>query len=170
VRRLPALVPLTHDHHHALVAARRLDKAAAGDRAERRAAAEAFLRFFEGDTIAHFREEEELLFPLLVEAAGGVPEVLRRVLLEHAEIHGAVLRLRHVAGAGPEQAGTRPGEGAASPGEGGDATEAAVMQDVARRLEAHVHLEERQLFPEIERAVPAEALGALGLKPQRSRG
>jgi iron-sulfur cluster repair protein YtfE (RIC family) len=169
VRRLPALVPLTHDHHHALVAARRLGQAAAGDRAERRAAAGAFLRFFDGDTIAHFREEEELLFPLLVEAAGEVPEVLRRVLVEHAEIHGAVLRLRRVAGADPGQDGAGPSGGGAGPGEGGDAAEAAVMRDVARRLEGHVHLEERQLFREIERAVPAEALDALGLKPQRSQ-
>ena len=65
MKRHPALVPLSHDHHHCLVQAQRLRRAAERIPAERREAAAAFLRFFARDTRPHFREEEERLFPLL---------------------------------------------------------------------------------------------------------
>jgi hypothetical protein len=59
MKRHPALIPLSHDHHRALVEARRLR---AADAPESAAAATAFLRFFADETIPHFRQEEELLF------------------------------------------------------------------------------------------------------------
>jgi hypothetical protein len=65
MKRHPALIPLSHDHHHALVEARRLRRAA--DTPKSAAVARAFLRFFAGETVGHFRDEEELLFPRLVE-------------------------------------------------------------------------------------------------------
>jgi Hemerythrin HHE cation binding domain len=65
MKRHPALVPLSHDHHHALVEARRLRQAA--DAPDAAAAAAAFLRFFAQETVPHFREEEELLFPSVIE-------------------------------------------------------------------------------------------------------
>lgn len=67
MRRHDALIPLTHDHHHALARARRLRLAAASENGEeQRAAAEEFVEFFEGDSVLHFREEEEILFPLVI--------------------------------------------------------------------------------------------------------
>jgi hypothetical protein len=56
MKRHPALVPLSHDHHHALVEARRLRRAA--DSPESAAAAAAFLRFFAYETVRHFCEAE----------------------------------------------------------------------------------------------------------------
>ena len=147
MKRDPALVPLTSDHHHALAQARRLRRAAAGEAVPRHEAATAFVAFFDAGTIPHFREEEELLFPLLVEAAQAVPEVLERVLVEHVQIHALLRQVR----AGVLAGSVEPG----------------LMRQVAERLEAHIRLEEKELFPLIEEAVPAPALAELALRARR---
>jgi hypothetical protein len=84
MKRHPALIPLSHDHHHALVEARRLRRAA--DTPESAAVATASLRFFAGETVEHFREEEELLFPLVVDF-DEARELLVQALLEHQRLH-----------------------------------------------------------------------------------
>jgi hypothetical protein len=93
MKRHPALIPLSHDHHHALVEARRLRLAA--DTPESAAVATAFLRFFAGETVEHFREEEELLFPRVVdfEEAG---ELLVQALLEHQRLYALTARLQQI--------------------------------------------------------------------------
>jgi hemerythrin-like domain-containing protein len=127
MKRHPALIPLSHDHHHALVEARRLRQAA--DTPESTAAATAFLRFFADESVPHFREEQELLFPLLV-ALEEARELLVQALLEHQRLHALTARLREIVNTGGETAG--------------------VMRELGELLEAHVRLEERQLFPLIE--------------------
>jgi mannose-6-phosphate isomerase-like protein (cupin superfamily) len=142
VTRHPALVPLSHDHHHALVQARRLQRAAEGGAAARRAAAERFLRFFSEETVRHFREEEERLFPALVGAADPAGELLVQALLDHQRLHALVARLdRELT------------QGDADP---------ALMGEVGRVLTTHVRFEERRLFPLVQKAVP-ETLGRLAL-------
>jgi quercetin dioxygenase-like cupin family protein/hemerythrin-like domain-containing protein len=128
MKRHPALVPLSHDHHHALVEARRLRRAA--DTPESAAAATAFLRFFAEETVRHFREEEELLFPSVVEFEEA-RELLVQALLEHQRLHALTARLRQIVTTG---------------GKVDD-----VMRELGGLLEAHVRLEERRLFPLIER-------------------
>ena len=146
MKRDPALMPLTHDHHHALVQARRLRRAAAGEDVARTAAVREFIAFFDADTVNHFREEEELLLPLIVEAAGSVPPVVERVLADHVELHTALLRLRR---------GLPSGRAEPEP-----------MHEVARLLEAHIRLEERDLFPLAEATVPPSALAGLTFAPR----
>ena len=128
VKRHPALIPLSHDHHHALVEARRLRRAA--DTPRSTAVATAFLRFFSDETVGHFREEEELLFPRVVgfEEARGL---LVQALLEHQRLHALAARLQQVIATGGAAGG--------------------VMRELGELLEAHVRLEERRLFPLIER-------------------
>ena len=68
MKRHPTLVALSHEHHYGLVQARRLR---GGAQAEVRSeAATAFLQFFGRETVEHFREEEERLFPLYEETSG----------------------------------------------------------------------------------------------------
>lgn len=127
MRRRPALVPLSHDHHHALVEARRLRRAAGAPDAS--AAASAFLRFFHADSVRHFREEEELLFPLVV-GFDQAREPIVRALLDHQRLHALARELdRRLA-------------------EGDEARE--VMRDLGGLLHDHVRHEERVLFPLIE--------------------
>ena len=128
MKRHPALVPLSHDHHHALVAAGRLRRAV--DAPDAAAAATAFLRFFAAETIRHFREEEELLFPSVIEFEE-TREVLVQALLEHQRLHALTARLQQLVTTG---------------GQVED-----VMRELGELLEAHVRLEERRLFPLSER-------------------
>jgi quercetin dioxygenase-like cupin family protein/hemerythrin len=127
MKRHPALVPLSHDHHHALVEARRLRRAA--DAPESAAVATAFLRFFADQTVGHFREEEELLFPRVLEFEEA-RELLVQALLEHQRLHALTAQLQQSVSAG---------------GEIED-----LMRELGELLEAHVRLEERRLFPLIE--------------------
>ena len=58
MKRHPALVPLSHDHHHGLVQARRLRRAADEADPERRlATAGEFVGFFAREGSEHFRED-----------------------------------------------------------------------------------------------------------------
>lgn len=129
MKRHDSLIPLTHDHHHALAALRRLRLAADKGAEDRAAQTAEFLEFFRTDTIAHFRVEEEEVFPLIVDApeANGT---LEQVLVEHLRIHAAVRSLRE------ELDGGAPTSGA--------------MTRVASLLENHIRFEEKIVFPIIE--------------------
>jgi iron-sulfur cluster repair protein YtfE (RIC family) len=137
MRRHPALVPLSEEHHHELAHARRLGRAAGAGPEERLAVASAYIDAFFTETVEHFRREEEILFPMYVRYAGSTP-VLERILREHMELHGLVRALRAEAAAGdiPPQA----------------------LRTLADLLHDHVRVEERELFEEIERIVPAAEL------------
>jgi hypothetical protein len=94
-KRHQALIPLTHDHHHALVQARALIAASDSDPDTRMRVAKSFTSFYGKDTLLHFHEEEEVLFPRLLEHVEEEPAVLTRVLVEHVRIHGMVAQLKH---------------------------------------------------------------------------
>lgn len=150
MKRHPALVRLSRDHHHGLVEAQRLKRSASADEAGRRRAAERFVAFFAGETLAHFREEEEVVFPLLLRWSPAPPQPLTRALLEHGRLHELVDRLRR----GVEDGGV-----------GSDDLLATAML-----LEAHIRAEERELFPLIERLLPEEELRRLAADPGPGEG
>src|SRR5919197_2044599 len=94
-RRHEQLIPLTHDHHHALRQARQLALAASsGEPGAVSAASRSFLGFYDHDLLTHFREEEELLLPLLAPDDEETKELVTRTLLEHVDIHRLVHALR----------------------------------------------------------------------------
>lgn len=55
----------------------------------RRAAVASFLRFFSGESVRHFRQEEERLFPALVDVASA-EELLVKALLDHQRLRALV--------------------------------------------------------------------------------
>ena len=128
MKRRPALISLSHDHHHALVEARRLRRAAAGDDDPEPVAA-AFADYFAAVSVPHFREEEETLFPVVAALDEARPLVVE-ALLDHQRLHALVAELKR-------SADVRP-----------------VMREIGELLEAHVRREERELFPLIERLAP----------------
>jgi iron-sulfur cluster repair protein YtfE (RIC family) len=146
-RRHDRLIPLTHDHHHALAHARRLATASELGAEERSALAGEFLDFFHGETLTHFREEEESIFPLVVDDVE-CEGALTRVMLEHLRIHAGVRRVRTELDGGDVSAGS--------------------LTEVATMLEAHIRFEEKVLFPLIERTAGG-ALDRIALAP-RQRG
>jgi hemerythrin-like domain-containing protein len=145
MRRHDSLIPLTHDHHHALAQARRLRLAAGQGDEERLRQAREFVDFFESDTLRHFREEEELVFPFVVDEADVEP-VLTRIMMEHLRIHAVVRALKWELERG-------------APG-------AASLSRLAMLLEEHIRLEEKTLFPLIQRIVPEVLLRTVTLSHQ----
>jgi len=137
MNRHPALVPFSHDHHHELAHAHRLRKAADGDAAARLAAADAYVATFFSETVEHFRREEEELFPLYVRHAG-TTALLERILREHMQLHGLARALRTEAEAGDVAPET--------------------LRSLGELLHDHVRVEERELFEDIQRAVPPAEL------------
>lgn len=149
MKRHPALVPLSHEHHNALLAARRLRRGADG--ADPEADAAAFLAFFAEEAVPHFRDEEEVLFP---QVAGRVEaqELILEVLLQHQRLHALAAELTDQLADGE--------------------VDRDLMRTVAELLESHTRLEERRLFPLIEQLVPDERLDRLarrGAEPAARR-
>ena len=147
-RRHESLIPLTHDHHHALAQARRLRSAAKDNGGELLKQSQAFLDFFHDETVNHFREEEEVVFPLAVEDKRA-KELLARVMMEHLQIHALASRL------------------------GVEVTESRVTAEsateLATALEAHIRFEEGEVFPLLEEVVADDRLSAISLR-LRTRG
>jgi hemerythrin-like domain-containing protein len=143
VKRHPALIPLSHDHHAELVQARRLRLASGSDVVEARLAAAAqYVDAFFTEITRHLTVEEEELFPALLRNGGG-GALLDRLLAEHGELRRFAASLREQVEAGDAH---------------GD-----VMAELAGLLEGHVRREERELFPLVEQTVPDDELRALEL-------
>ena len=146
MKRHRSLVPLSHDHHKALVQGRRLQRV--GEDSDAGTVARAFLRFFARETVRHFREEEELLFPA-VRDCPAAREPLTQALLEHERLYALTKLLREAVDS------RRP----ITP----------IMRELGELLVAHVRHEERVLFPLIEELLGDAALAAIGLPPRSTR-
>ena len=141
MKRAPELRDLSDHHHRGLVQARRLKIAATGDEANMpEETAEAFLEFWQEGTTTHFREEEEVLLPVLAryreDLLGREPVV--EMLLQHARIRGLVMGLSDEVKGGSVRLET--------------------LRSIGELLETHIRLEEREVFSTIEESLPEEAL------------
>jgi len=134
MKRHPALVPLSRDHHHALVIARRLRRATAETATE---SARTFRSHWDAEEKLHFRIEEELLLPAYAAHGELDHPAIIRMLLDHMVIRRDAARL----------AGSPPLE---------------LLHDLGERLADHVQLEEHEVFPLIEATIPETELLALG--------
>ena len=132
-RRHESLVPLSREHQYGLLLCLRIHRGLPGGRDDeawvRRKAAQA-ARFVASDLAAHFRAEEESLFPAMrdfIEAT----ELLNELVSEHRKLEALAGRL-----CAPEV---------------GQVVEA--LGEFADLLESHIRKEERELFPIYERLV-----------------
>lgn len=146
-RRNDALIPLSHDHHHALAQARRLrDVSKMEDLTQRRNLVNDFINFYFGSAIRHFHEEEELFFAPLVDEPRARDHVVRAVS-DHLRLHALVRTLKR-----------QLSEGEADP---------ATIGKIAELLTDHVRFEEQQLFPLIEELISADHLKDLATTGRR---
>jgi hemerythrin-like domain-containing protein len=132
VKRHRALQPLSRDHHVALVAAQRLRRAMDGD-----AARDEFLAFWREHGARHFQVEEEVLLPAAAGWADPGAECVVRMLVDHVRIRAAAQRL------------------------GREPQPLEALHELGMMLERHVRLEEREVFPLIEAAMPEDAADRL---------
>jgi hemerythrin-like domain-containing protein len=144
MKRHSALIPLSREHHDGLVQAVWLRRAAAdGDASARLAAAREFVEFFRDKERVHLRDEEEELFPLFLTYVRSQPAPLREARVQHLQLEGFARKLEIAVAAG--------------------ITDRETLEAAGELLEAHIRLEERQLFPLIEELVPNDELGRLRL-------
>jgi hemerythrin-like domain-containing protein len=146
MKRHRALAPLSRDHHVALVAAQRLRRATPENAA---AARTAFLSFWHEHGAQHFRVEEDVLLPTAAAWTDPETSCVVRMLVDHVRLRAAAQRLE------------REAEPAL-----------ASLHELGTALERHVRLEEREVFPLIEAAMPEEAaerLVAAVTRAERSR-
>ena len=144
--RHEALVPLSHDHHHFLAHARRMQAAVTEDDSIRRRAADDFVSFYLGRGLRNMREEQELFFPAAFRDSRAHDLVLRAVE-DHLEIHDVAKRLQRELSTGEISSDT--------------------LGEIADILPRHVRFEEGEVFPAIENAVPHEELHYLGAAGRR---
>ena len=146
-RRHDTLIPLTHDHHHTLAQARRLQDAAKNeDKTERRNVANDFVNFYFGRAMRHFHEEEELFFAPVVDHPDTRDLVIHAVS-DHLRSHAMVRTLKR-----------QISDGEADP---------ELLVRIAALLKEHVRFEEQDLFPLIERLIPEEDLNDLATEGRR---
>jgi hemerythrin-like domain-containing protein len=143
MKRTPELRTLSEDHHHGLVQARQLRRATEADSAE--AAVKGFLDFWQKDTALHFRKEEEVLLPVMARYGGDFfSEPLVEMIEDHGRIRGLVMQLSDEAIGGNVRLET--------------------LHEIGERLEAHIRLEERVVFPLIEESLSKAALKELAAR------
>jgi hypothetical protein len=141
LKRHAALVPLSRDHHGALVQARAL-RLAAG----RPATAREFLDFYERELRGHIADEERALLPL---GRGADPAGADRILEEHRELEALVAAIGEALSAG------------------NDLT--APMAEAGQLLDDHVRFEERHFFETLQRALTGSDLEEIGRAIEASR-
>jgi hemerythrin-like domain-containing protein len=140
MKRHKSLYPLSHDHHHALVQARQLNLAGAQTGQDvPRAAAEQFMSFWEGDLQNHFRQEEDILLPVLETYVAQDCAEIRETLRQHTEIRRLIDALNTEL--------TSHG-----------AINAVLLGQIGGALTDHIRFEENELFPVVEAFVPEKTL------------
>ncbi len=141
MKRAEELVPLSWDHHHGLVMARRIAREAGGAADEVEALYSDLVAFWSAGLLPHFRVEGECLLGRLIRhIAAGAPEP-RRMLNDHLELAGLVATMR-------------------------DTTDTEIRRDSLRqfgeRLLAHIRWEEDVLFELAQQQLTGAEMRALG--------
>ena len=141
-RRHESLIPLSREHHYGLMLCLRIHRGLplhGNDETWIREKAAQAAQFFATDLAAHFKAEEEALFPAM-SGFRGARELLSELLSEHRKLEQLADRL----------GGTSVVELTRALGEFADL------------LEAHIRKEERELFPLYEKEVPGEVAAEVG--------
>ena len=143
MKRHPDLRKFSDDHHQGLVQARLLRRTADGEGTPSEEAV--FLRFWEEETSPHFGQEEEVLLAVYARHGGDLDaEPVREMVSDHARIRTLIRGLQGEIGSG--------------------GVDRETLREIGERLEAHIRLEERRVFPMIEASLSEEALHEIGAR------
>ncbi len=140
MKRHPALIPLSRQHHDALALGVFIERGLREpDAVVLERLREQALDLWELELRGHFEVEESVLFPAVRENLGD-PEVVDRLVREHREIGAAIAALRTAA----------------------TDTLGAGLRSLREILVGHVRTEERVLFEAVQASVGEAALTAIG--------
>ena len=140
MKRDPRLHPLSHEHHQALVLARRATRAASADGDRQTEVWNEVVRTFHQDLAPHFAIEEEVILPALDNESHA--HLAQRTRDEHVE-------LRRLVCDNPQETKDR-------------------LASFGAFLHDHVRFEERELFPALEADGDDEVLEAVAAACKRS--
>ncbi|MEI7613116.1 MAG: hemerythrin domain-containing protein [Betaproteobacteria bacterium] len=135
MKRHPALLTWSREHHAALVLAKRAQRLTEFSPDTLKAIISEVNRVFSLELAPHFHLEEQYLLPALLNA--GQAEAVERTLAEHAELRSLVDQL--------------------------DISHPEVIHRFGKALADHVRFEERELFPLAESALSSETLADIEL-------
>ena len=157
MKRHPGLVPLSRDHHHALVMAERLvlgrsTNPRADWPADRAGQAARLIDFFETDLGPHFEAEEAHVFPAAVRDLDAGDRLVRALVEDHEAMRAMVRAL----GAG------RGGRGPRGPASLADLD--GRLRAFGERLRRHVRVEERELFERMQAECSPETLAEIAAR------
>ena len=136
------LIPLSHQHQHALALCVRLDRAAQAGDLDLDAWQSEISQIFEQEISLHFRAEEKVLFP----PAAKFPE-LTSLVEDLLREHGALREMF-------ELAKRRK-------------LDSAALGEFGMALALHIRKEERQLFEAMQTRMDPDQLARIGAKLQR---
>ncbi len=141
-RRHDSLIPLSREHHSALVMAMRIDREVPdADEAGVRGVYDALIAFWAQGLLPHFRAENECLLARLVRHVDVESELVRRTERDHLGMEALVARMRDT-----------------------DDLEVhrELLLEFAKTIRAHIRWEEDVLFNETERLLTEAEIAALG--------
>jgi hemerythrin-like domain-containing protein len=129
-----SLIPLSHQHHNGLALCVLTRRSLAADSSQDNVArlARRVVDRFEIELVNHFQIEEQVLFP----ACGPMP-IIADLLREHRAVEALVEQLR-------------------------SAQTAALLKEFCELLSSHIRREERELFEDVQKALPREVLDRMG--------
>jgi iron-sulfur cluster repair protein YtfE (RIC family) len=138
-RRHDSLIPLSHQHQHALALAVIIRRRFGIEKGEDAWLEEMLAKTqsaYRGELVGHFEVEEAILFPEMERNLGKL-DLIAELLDDHQKIHVIVKGLE----TNPALSG---------------------LDELSALLEAHVHKEERRLFAEFEARMPADEALKIG--------
>ena len=131
------LIPLSHQHQHALALCVQVDRSLQAGTADVEALQAQIRTMFNLEIRGHFAAEEEALFPEAAAFAELKP-LVDQLLREHVNLRDYFVRAER------------------------RELNAASLRDFAQLLSTHIRREERELFETCQRLFPAEKLAAVG--------
>ena len=141
MKRHPALHTLYHHHHQGLILAQQLKKGAPqykGMPSTLEGKKDYTLSFYENELVQHFKDEEEILFPLVKNKSSDLDNMISEIISEHRKMETMVNELENTTNLED------------------------LLSELGQLLEKHIRKEERELFVEIEKMLSEEELLKIG--------
>jgi hemerythrin-like domain-containing protein len=138
VLRDKSLIPLSHQHQHALALCVRIDRAVQAGNADVRAFEAEIWQIFEQEIQFHFQAEETVIFPA-AERFRALQSLVIELMAEHAALRGFFERARK------------------------HEFDASMLQKFVDLLSNHIRKEERQLFEQIQQLMSPEEISTIGI-------
>ena len=130
-----SLIPLSHQHQHALALCVRIDRASPIRKADLAAWREEVAELFRTEIGIHFAAEEQVVFPVACRFSDLV-SLVEELLADHAWLRESFAQAHSIS--------------------------AKDLSALAQRLSAHIRKEERRLFERLQQLMTQEELAGLG--------